>query len=146
VSDNGSPLVQHVRSNGSKDSDQWETPESLFRAYDWEFAFTLDACASSKNHKLPNYESKDGLSRSWANERVWCNPPYSDIEPWVAKAAERESEVTALLLPVRTGTTWWQKYARYADEVRFFRKRVKFAGAEDTPSWETCLMIWRFHP
>jgi phage N-6-adenine-methyltransferase len=52
------------------------------------FRFTIDAAASPTNAKLPRYWTRDddALTQSWAGERVWCNPPYSDIRPWVEKA------------------------------------------------------------
>jgi phage N-6-adenine-methyltransferase len=121
--------------------DSWATPDDLFRGLDYEFAFTLDAAANSANTKLPSF-CEDGLKASWAGQRVWCNPPYSDIRPWVEKAARREADVAALLLPVRTGTDWFLLYGRHADEIRYFRRRVSFVGAKDTPSWETALFVW----
>lgn len=130
------------------DGDHWQTPDDLFRAYDWEFGFTLDAAARSHNAKLPNFPD-DGLTASWGGERVWCNPPYSDIRPWLEKATRREADVACFLLPVRTGADWWRLFVMdpdgrlLADDVRFFRRRVRFVGAKGSPSWETALVIWR---
>lgn len=131
--------------------DSWATPQEIFDAFDWEFGFTLDGAASAKNAKVPKFFSieDDSLSQSWANERVWVNPPYSDIRPWVGKASLREADVVAMLLPVRTGTDWWRLYVMdpdgnmLCDGLRFFRKRVRFVGATGSPSWETVLAIWR---
>jgi phage N-6-adenine-methyltransferase len=131
--------------------DSWQTPDDLFRAYDWEFGFTLDAAARSHNTKLPNFPP-DGLVASWGGERVWCNPPYSDIRPWMEKASRREADVAALLVPVRTGTDWWRLYVQdpegrlLCDAIRYFRKRVRFIGAPGSPSWETALVIFRRRP
>lgn len=128
--------------------DEWATPQNLFLAYEWEFGFTLDAAARAHNAKLPTY-AEDGLSLSWTGHRVWVNPPYSDIRPWVEKASKREADVVAMLLPVRTGTDWWRLYVQdpdgriLCDGLRFFRKRVRFEGATGSPSWETVLAIWR---
>lgn len=92
------------------DGDAWGTPDDLFHAYGWEFAFTLDAACMAHNAKLPGFKACDGLEQDWTGQRVWCNPPYSDIEPWVAKASERKADVAAFLVPVRAGTDWWRRY------------------------------------
>lgn len=129
--------------------DEWETPDSLFTAYDWEFAFSLDAAAQGHNAKLPTFAT-DGLVQSWSGERVWCNPPYSDIEPWIAKGAAREADVAVFLLPVRADTDWWHRYVQdpetgqvLADGLRLMRRRVRFVGARGSPSWASCLVIYR---
>lgn len=28
----------------------------------------------------------NGLDQDWTGERIWCNPPFSDIAPWIRKA------------------------------------------------------------
>lgn len=51
----------------SSNSDEWATPQDLFDELNKEFGFTLDACATEENHKLPFYFTKenDGLSQDW---------------------------------------------------------------------------------
>lgn len=56
----------------------------------------------------------DGLAQPWVARRVWCNPPFSDIEPWVRKANYEvltgKALVVAMLLPAtRTEQPWWQQ-------------------------------------
>lgn len=108
--------------------DEWGTPKALFAKLHAEFRFTVDSCALQHNTKLERFWSplEDGLRQSWVGERVWCNPPYSRIVPWVAKAAKREAEVAVLLLPSRTGTEWWHAHGQHADEIRWIRGRVRF--------------------
>lgn len=55
-------------------TDDWETPEDLYRALDAEFAFTLDP--------VPLHGT-DGLTCPWKGHRVYCNPPYSNIYPFL---------------------------------------------------------------
>src|SRR5258706_9250311 len=83
--------------------DEWQTPQWLFDALDTEFGFTLDGAASQVNTKCKNFSSaeKDG---NWEGQRVFCNPPYSDIETFVRRAFE--AELCVLLLPVRTDSNW----------------------------------------
>lgn len=66
----------------SSQSDEWETPPTLFTELNKEFNFTLDPCASDENHKCDKYYTKedDGLNKKWHNDTVFMNPPYSKPE------------------------------------------------------------------
>lgn len=125
--------------------DTWGTPREVFAALHAEFRFTVDVAALARNAKLPRYWSpvEDGLRRSWAGERVWCNPPYSRIEPWARKAAERAAEVAVLLVPSRTGTAWWHEHGQHADEIRWLRGRLTFEGAKSSFPEDCVLLVWR---
>lgn len=134
--------------------DRWATPQQAFDALHAEFGFTVDAAAEAKNAKLPTF-FRDGLASDWAGKRVFCNPPYSDLYPWLQKAAERVAEIAVLVLPVRTGTTWWHDFVwdhdakpmpgpRPGVELRWVRGRMKFEGADGSPAWDTVVAI--FHP
>jgi phage N-6-adenine-methyltransferase len=98
--------------------DDRRTPDSIWLPLHQRYGFTLDVAASAENAKTARYFTveDDGLARSWAGERVWCNPPYSDIRPWVAKAWQSmndpggPSPVIVMLLPAnRTEQAWWQE-------------------------------------
>lgn len=112
--------------------DESGTPASLFQKINLEFQFSIDACASEFNHKLPRYYTKeiDGLKQSYANERVWCNPPYSRGKHlWVEKAyAETRADciLWVLLLPTSTEQSWFQDIANVHAEIRFLRGRQTF--------------------
>lgn len=72
--------------------DYWQTPIEIFNALDREFGFWLDAAASESNALCAHYltEMDDSLNSEWTSYgAIWCNPPYSDIGPWVEKAAEQ---------------------------------------------------------
>lgn len=53
----------------------------------------------------------NGLALPWEGQ-VWCNPPHDRaIGSWVARALRGfwdEHARVSLLLPVSTGTSWWQ--------------------------------------
>lgn len=99
-----------------------ETPPWLYNQQNARFRFTLDACATHANAKCARYftesgrfvggqwqSAEHGLSGSWAGERVWCNPPFSDIGAWVLKAWESGAELVCMLVPAtRTEQGWWQ--------------------------------------
>lgn len=126
--------------------DDRQTPQSVFGPLDAEHHFTLDAAASTANALCPTYftREEDGLLRSWAGERVWCNPPYSRLEGWLAKAwAEMRDrcELVVMLLPAnRCEQGWWQDFVEPfrdrepTDDIRltthFLRGRTKFSGCK----------------
>lgn len=125
-------LQDFVKSNYQLKNPQhkdWETPPDFFKKLNDEFHFTLDAAADHENALCQAYYTKDGgffkdsergyqwvtdndgLSGSWQNYRVFCNPPYdSSLIDWVAKAAKREAEVAVLLLPPSVDTKWFHQY------------------------------------
>lgn len=118
------------------------------------FRFTIDAAASAENAKLPRYWTRedDALRQSWAGERVWCNPPFSNIQPWAAKAAGEWAirwstwewgqpkgwpgpQLIVMLLPAnRTEQAWWQDIIEpprrvgwpRGIRVEFLRGRMRF--------------------
>lgn len=51
----------------SHKSDEWATPDDLFKKLNQEFRFTLDACANEENHKCDRWFGirEDGLSMAW---------------------------------------------------------------------------------
>jgi phage N-6-adenine-methyltransferase len=139
--------------------DDRATAPEVFGPLHERFAFTLDAAALPHNAKLPRYftPEHDGLAQSWAGERVWCNPPYSSIEPWVEKAwLEVDAELVVMLLPAnRTEQGWWQRHVEpHRDKgggvrVEFLPGRMRFIAHNATeikpnerPPFGVCLLIW----
>ena len=139
--------------------DRGTAPE-VFAPLHAEFDFTIDAAAASHNAKCLRYydSDADGLVQSWAGERVWCNPPYSNIRPWVEKAwAENDAQLVVMLLPAnRTEQRWWQDDIEPGRDqecsplhVRFLRGRMRFirpgvviGPKGDRPPFGVCLAIW----
>lgn len=131
--------------------DDRRTPQELFDRLHARFNFTIDVAASADNALLPRYFTRDrsGLEAPWADEMAWCNPPYSDIPSWVAKAND---EVrcgclgVVLLLPAdRTEQPWWHEYVEpWRDRglgvrTEFIRKRVKFGLPPGHPAGDAGL-------
>jgi hypothetical protein len=89
-------------------------------------AWDLDAAADVESHWAPRWycapgsgeieslasAGVDGLKHRWSG-RVWVNPPYSDLEPWLHKAWNEMvradgPDVVAMLLPAnRTEQPFW---------------------------------------
>lgn len=124
--------------------------------------FTLDAAASALNAKAPVYCDLEhsGLTESWVGHRVWCNPPYSDIAPWVEKAwtewIHGALAITMLLPANRCEQKWWQSQVEpWRDHTgefrtRFLPGRMRFdrPGAVvgpkgDRPPFGCVLLTWR---
>lgn len=81
---------QQTGKRGALDEvDDRGTHPTMFDPLQERFGFTLDVAAAPHNAKCERYYTRadDGLSQSWPG-RVWCNPPYSDLNAWVKKAWE----------------------------------------------------------
>jgi hypothetical protein len=129
----------HIKWSGNNN---YTTPDYLLQALDMEFGFTLDPCPFNPNWTV------DGLNLDWTGERVFCNPPWSDITPWVEKAYESNA-LTVFLLPARTDTGWFARMAASPEntEIRLFRRRVHFLrdgiGGNKAPSDGTMVAVVR---
>ncbi len=115
----------------SKDHD-WITPWDFFHKLNKIYNFTLDAAASSCNHKCSNYfdEKDDALSKDWSNNIVFCNPPYGrKINKWVEKCYKeswQDNTIVVLLCPARPDTKYFHQFIMRAKEVYFVQGRIKF--------------------
>jgi len=131
------------------------TPQALFDELDDEFHFTVDVAASRENAKCDYYYDKErsGLTAHWGGERVWCNPPYSDLPSWVRKAhQEVDAEVIVMLIPAnRTEQPFWQTYIEpYRDGggrlvTQYLKGRTKFTKDGSTmgsPNFASVLLVW----
>lgn len=136
-------------------------------------AFDLDVAACAAAHCAPRWfdVKRNGLKRSWAG-RVWCNPPFSDLGPWVTKAwremaQPRGPSVVAMLLPAsRTEQPWWQHDVephrdrgprrlgnggpRVELTTRFLPTRTRFGTPDDpaghfagSPPFGCVLLVWK---
>jgi phage N-6-adenine-methyltransferase len=155
---------QQVDRRGADDpTDNRATPAEWFAEMQARWRFTLDAAASAMNHKLPRYFDieTNGLEQSWAGERVWCNPPFSNLGDWVRKAWRESAHtpVIVLLVPAnRTEQPWWQDHIEpFRDRpgsplrVEFVRSRRRFIAAgnsavqaNERPPFGVCLLVWEY--
>jgi phage N-6-adenine-methyltransferase len=116
----GSKIVNHpqqVKVRGADDSvDERITPADLYASFNARYGFTLDVAASGRNAKTQRFYDRplDGLKQAWAPDRVWCNPPWSNLSAWMFKAhheMEAGCPVIVVLLPNnRTEQPWWQRF------------------------------------
>ncbi len=126
---------------------EWSTPQGLFDALDWEFRFTLDPCCTHKNAKCKKHYTREenGLLQSWADERVFMNPPYGrDVKHWLRKAYQesKNGATVVCLVPSRTDTAWWHNYAAKGD-VRFLPGRLRFGHAKNSAPFASAVVVFR---
>lgn len=132
----------------SSKSDEWTTPQEFYDELNKEFNFTLDPCATDSNHKCENYYTKEsnGLLQNWGGNRVFCNPPYSKIADWVAKAfyeTRNDNTVVVLLIPSRTDTRYFHNYIKDRAEIRFVKGRLKFGSGKNSAPFPSMVVIFR---
>lgn len=131
------------------ESDLWSTPQDKFDELHAEFGFTLDACAISANTKCDHYftPEQDGLQQDWSGV-VFCNPPYSEVDQWIAKAyeASKAGALVVCIVNASVDTTWWHAYVQPYAEVRFPKGRWKFerpGGKGQSAPRPTAIVIFR---
>ncbi len=135
-----------VRVHFSAETDEWETPQWLYDALNKEFGFSLDPCSDGGNAKCKRFftASDAPLNRDWGTETVFMNPPYSCCKEWMSKAfgAAQEGATVVCLVPSRTDTEWWHRYAMKG-EIRFLRGRLKFGDATNSAPFPSAVVIFR---
>jgi hypothetical protein len=128
--------------DGLENSDNWKTPDWLYKELDEELHFDFDPC--------PLNADFDGLVIPWG-ESNWVNPPYNRVDkPKFIEKAFREGykgRGVALLIPAATGTKqfhelilpnclclsareWRKSKAAYSDVniCIFLEGRIAFEG------------------
>ncbi|MBS9442445.1 phage N-6-adenine-methyltransferase [Photorhabdus heterorhabditis] len=149
-------MADFGRSNTPKElRDKWQTPIEIFTALDLEFGFYLDAAADYKNALCAHYltERDNALECEWISYgEIWCNPPYSDIGPWILKAAEqcrKQLQTVVMLVPADTSVGWFKLAMESVDEIRLITGgRIQFIPAElgiksKSNTKGSMLLIWR---
>jgi phage N-6-adenine-methyltransferase len=153
-----------VRKTIERESDLWRTPDALWRELHDEFRFDIDLAALVETSKLdacfapdhPTPHMRCALSAQWlcAFRRVgFCNPPYSNIEPFVAKAVDEASRrngfTSVFLLPYSPDVRWWS-HVEHAVEIRRIPHRVRFLLRDGrplgSPTFPSCVVVFRPQP
>lgn len=153
----------------SSASDEWATPQAFYDELDLEFRFQWDASATAQTAKCGGYAYfgpdhstemyRDALTQPWREyryeqiERVFCNPPYSRVAAFIAKAASeaKHGATVVCLVPSRTDTKWWHQYVwddvrnqpRPGVEVRFIKGRLRFGGSKNSAPFPSAVIVFR---
>ncbi len=133
--------------------DLWQTPKGLFKTLCNEFKFNLDVASDVANSLCFDFldEGDDALTCEWRTSN-WCNPPYSNITPWIQKAIEQHAlgKTIVMLVPSDTSVKWFKLAFDSCNEVRFINGRISFINAETQKPVNgnnkgSVLFIWRAH-
>ncbi len=145
------PIYEHF---GPIGLDPFGHPSSLVKA---ERYVMLPKYRGARNDHNPPWRKGllifgDGLENSWDGQGlVFANGPFSKLrsdreyKSWAQKGA-REGDEAILLVPVRTGSDWWQHFISPADVILFWRGRMHFHGAPHSATFHTALVYWGDRP
>lgn len=115
--------------------DTWRTPKYIFD-YAQKIIGNIDFdTACDYENSLANpifYESdiRDALACEWKGI-CWCNPPYSNISPWIEKAIISNA-ITVMLIPSPNGESYYGKLIENSHEIAI-QGRISFIGADGKP-------------
>jgi hypothetical protein len=127
--------VDHYQ--GARKQDR-RTPREFFRELEAKYSFTLDGAASVKNALLPRFSSSR-RPLPWAGERVFCNPPWSNIAPFVEMACS--ADLAVLLVPARTNCGWFHRALELGAKPDYWKGKLNFGGPWNSPI-DCLLLIW----
>lgn len=124
----------------SSESDEWATPPEFVRPLaDAVGGFDLDPASGAEASPVAEETftaEDDGLSSAWFGT-VWCNPPYSEMAEWTAKAVNESNRegVDTILFLVKgdSSTEWWQTAAEQASAIAMIDGRLSFGDADAAP-------------
>lgn len=116
------------------DSDDWYTPPWIFDGLG--LRFDLDVAHPDTPSAVPTDRfftvADDGLSQEWTG-LVWCNPPYSDPQPWCAKWARYEGGGMILLRADLSTRGPFSAFSA-ASSIYVPRGRLQFISGSGAPS------------
>lgn len=110
---------------------EWLTPPELIFCLG---PFDLDPC-SPVNRPWPtaaqHYTVEDnGLALPWSG-RVWCNPPYDALDPWLSRLADHGDGIALIFARTETEAFFDQAWDR-ADAALFIKGRLHFYHVDGT--------------
>ena len=114
------------------------TPRDFFEKLDLRYGFTLDGAAAKSNTLLPRFSSYH-KRLTWRGERVFCNPPWSNIAPFVELAAT--AELAVLLIPSRTNCGWFHRALELGAVPDYWQGKLNFGCKWNSPT-DCLLLIW----
>jgi phage N-6-adenine-methyltransferase len=128
----------------------YQTPHIFINAVERKFEPIIwDLAAHSENKIVPHYYGPgsaycdDTFFTLWPkNGLCWLNPEYENIFPYVDKCCVQSKHYDvkiALLVPVATGTKWFEEKVHNKCMVYFLRPRITFVGMED-PFPKDCML------
>jgi hypothetical protein len=121
----------------------WATPPKMFDQLHAEFGFTMDGASEPGNGLLPRASTAEDPI-SWDGERVFCNPPWSNIRPFLERAIG--AELAVFLVPARVNARWFHRAIELGGVPRFFKPKPKFVGAAHVSPVDCLLIVFGGNP
>lgn len=125
--------IDHYKGERKQDR---RTPRDFFLMLHEEYDFTLDGAATAENALLLKFSTETN-PLSWRGERVFCNPPWGNIPPFIDLASK--ADFACLLVPARVNAKWFHRALLYRAKVRYFQGKLKFDGPWNSPV--DCLLL-----
>lgn len=119
------------------DRNSWATPQYLFYWLNYDWDFEIDLCADRYNYKCDRWIGieDDSLTEDWHKLASigFCNPPYSNIKPWVKKAVieARQGFTTIMLIPTPNGESYYKDIFNNANSITFINGRIAFYNPKE---------------
>jgi hypothetical protein len=125
--------VSHYEGKRKQDR---RTPRDFFAELHAEFNFTMDGAATAKNALLQRFSSRRARM-FWDGERVFCNPPWAEIPPFLELAAS--ADLAVLLVPARVNAKWFHRALALGAKPRYWQGKLSFDGPWNSPV--DCLLL-----
>lgn len=175
--------VRHlfIRQGNEQKNCEWYTPDWLLQhlyAANGNQPFDLDPCSPCTGNDAPVWARQhftladDGLAQEW-HGRVWLNPPYHGLGPWLKKAADavwcshmpgapteasskRDKplcETVVGIIPARTHRRFWRAFVADHAHVFFITGKIGFLKGVDGRGMEVksrlpeglAIVVWGNH-
>jgi hypothetical protein len=131
--------VSYVDHYQNKRTQNWRTPLAFFEQLHAEYKFTLDGASEADNGLLEKHSTAEHPV-NWGGQRVFCNPPWSNIAPFLELATD--AELAIFLVPARTNAKWFHRALALGARVRFFPGKLKFGGAKWNSPVDCLLLVF----
>lgn len=120
----------------NRNKDEWYTPKHIVDMFG---PFDLDAAGNEYNSKrlgIPKFYSKENsaLDKEW-HGKVWCNPPFSIKDKFIAKAREQVDKGNCevyFLMPMRMEIIAVHKHIMGKAKLYIPNGRISFETPEGT--------------
>lgn len=132
----------------STNNDELSTPSDFYQKLNKIYNFTFDLAATKENTKNLNFFSKEdnSLLQDWhkIDGWLWCNPPYSkgSLKLFYKKAYEEvlKGAKIIMLVPARTDTIYFHKYAYKKFKIEFIKGRLKFGDNKNAAPFPSMII------
>ena len=120
-------------------SDSFSTPQWVLSMFEGAF----DPCPFNEEWDDSHY---DGLKEDWPLEgRIFVNPPYSNVMPWVEKALHSKFQSNMqgkklsiiMLLKHDSSTRWFAKLQEGGARFLMFQGRLVFENKSKKTMWSS---------